>query len=369
MSKESRNCAVCGRASQPIPSELPACAECLRSDSPAARAIAERAHRRAREAFGLPGSVPAAPDGVRCRLCANACAIPDGSAGFCGMRVAEGGAVRSVAEPPSAAAVTWYHDSLPTNCCADWVCPGGSGAGYPRWAHRRGPEIGYKNLAVFYEACNFDCLYCQNWHFRSRRKADFSSPEDLVRAVDERTSCICFFGGDPTPQLPHALRAAELALEKRRDILRICWETNGAMSEALLEKALDLSLRSGGCMKFDLKAWSEPLHRALCGPTNAATLRNFERAAARIRERPEPPPLVAATLLVPGYVDEDEVRPLARFIAGLDPEIPYVLLAFHPDFRFGDLPTTSRAQAERCLEAARSAGLRRVRLGNPHLLI
>jgi len=60
----------------------------------------------------------------------------------------------------------WYHDPLPTNCVGDWVCAGGTGAGYPEYAYSSGPECGYKNLAVFFNACSFNCLYCQNWHFR-----------------------------------------------------------------------------------------------------------------------------------------------------------------------------------------------------------
>jgi pyruvate formate lyase activating enzyme len=67
-------------------------------------------------------------------------------------------------------------------------------------------------------------------------------------------------------------------------------------------------------------------------------------------------------------VGEDEVRRLSAFIAEADPEIPYSLLAFAPAFCMSDLPTTSAAEAESCLQAAREAGLRRVRVGNQHLL-
>jgi pyruvate formate lyase activating enzyme len=52
----------------------------------------------------------------------------------------------------------------------------------------------------------------------------------------------------------------------------------------------------------------------------------------------------------------------------LDPNIPYSLLAFHPQFYMQDLPTTSRNHAGRCLEIAQKAGLRRVKIGNLHLL-
>jgi len=130
----------------------------------------------------------------------------------------------------------------------------------------------------------------------------------------------------------------------------------------------ELSLSSGGCIKFDLKAWSEELHIALCGVSNKRTLENFQLLAGYIPKRPSPPFLIASTLLVPGYVDEDEVSRIASFIASLSPEIPYSLLAFHPQFIMDDLPTTSRQHAQRCLGAARRQGLERVRVGNLHLL-
>jgi pyruvate formate lyase activating enzyme len=135
----------------------------------------------------------------------------------------------------------------------------------------------------------------------------------------------------------------------------------------LLKKAAELALESGGCIKFDLKAWDENLNLALCGVSNRATLENFEWLADYGAPREEPPFLVASTLLVPGYVDVVEVENLARFIASLNPEIPYSLLAFHPQYRMQDLPTTSRKHAYECLEAAEKH-LRNVRLGNVHLL-
>jgi pyruvate formate lyase activating enzyme len=140
------------------------------------------------------------------------------------------------------------------------------------------------------------------------------------------------------------------------------------MAAALLEEVISLSLNSGGCIKFDIKAWSESLHFALCGVSNERTRENFEAVAKWICERPEPPVLIASTLLVPGYIDEEEVRNISKWIASLDPEIPYVLLAFYPQFFFHDLPTTPRNLAIRCKEVAEEEGLRRVRIGNLHLL-
>jgi len=140
------------------------------------------------------------------------------------------------------------------------------------------------------------------------------------------------------------------------------------MHPALLRQAAELSFNSGGCIKFDLKAWSEELHIALCGVSNKRTLENFRLLAEHIRKRASPPFLVASTLLIPGYIDKDEVSRIAAFISSLSADIPYALLAFHPQFMMNDLPPTSRRHAEECLEAAKAQGLRNVRLGNIHLL-
>jgi pyruvate formate lyase activating enzyme len=305
---------------------------------------------------------------MTCNLCVHGCRMDRDQVGYCGIRC---GTARSLRlDGRKRAKVSSYLDPLPTNCVADWVCAGGSGSGYPEYAHQPGPEVGYYNLAVFFESCNFNCLYCQNWHFKGNRdRLPWQSLADLARRISTRTSCVCYFGGDPTPQLPYSIRVSKRMREEHPGrILRICWETNGSMHPAWLTPMARLSLESGGCVKVDLKAWHGSTHQALCGFDNRLVLDNFIRLARLSRERPAPPLLVASTLLVPGYVDEVEVAHLANFIAELNPDIPYALLAFAPQFELARFPTTSRKQAEVCMEAARRAGLRNVRLANQHLL-
>ncbi|RLG44146.1 MAG: radical SAM protein, partial [Thermoproteota archaeon] len=165
---------------------------------------------------------------------------------------------------------------------------------------------------------------------------------------------------------------SKLALERAKEenrILRICFETNGNMSPGFADVAMQLVLESGGVMKFDLKFWDETLNIAMCGISNKIPLENFKRLGEKYFEkRPEVPILTASTLLIPGYVDEEEVGKIAEFIAEINPEIPYSLLAFYPCFELTDLPTTSRRQALSCLKVAKEAGLKYVRIGNVHLL-
>jgi pyruvate formate lyase activating enzyme len=363
-------CRLCGRTDLIISQRLGYCAACIRAHFAEVWPEIEALHQESRRAFGLPLAPPQDLQGKRCTLCFHACRIPEGGYGFCGARRVEGGQLRGGG--PAGAGLSYYYDPLPTNCVADWFCPGGTGRGYPRYAYCDGPERGYVNLAVFYHACNFNCLFCQNWTFKQATfKREGVPAADLAGAVTPRTACICYFGGDPTPQLPHALAAARLASGVARKAgrrLRVCWETNGAMQQAWLKPLVESSLDNGGVIKFDLKAFSEEIHLALCGVSNSQTLQNFAALAGRLSERPEVPLLCASTLLVPGYVDLEEIHGLARFIARLSPDIPYSLLGFHPQFYLQDLPVTSRDFAFQARKVAREAGVKQVNLGNLHLL-
>ena len=350
-------CSICHKTSPLIASTIGTCVDCIRKHPAEILPGLKEVQAETRHQFDLPQAPPHDPDGVHCPLCVNDCRIPKGQRGFCGLRENQQGKLVHLAGTPSKGILHWYYDPLPTNCVADWVCEGHT-------------QYGHVNLAVFYGACSFNCLFCQNWHFRkdvySGRK---TTAEQLADCADDKTSCICYFGGDPTPQIHHAIAASEAGLEKNKGrILRICWETNGAMNPSLLKKVADLSLKSGGCIKFDLKAFDENLSIALCGVTNRRTLENFEMLSEIAKSRPDPPLLIASTLLVPGYVDSEEVSKIAGFIASLDKDIPYALLGFHPQFYMSDLPVTSRRDAEECETAARKAGLNNVRIGNIHLL-
>ncbi len=357
---------MCGVSGAEVSAKLRVCGTCVRENSQVVIPFIKRAHHEARATFGLPLDPPR--DGVPCGVCVQMCRLQDGQKGFCGVRAGAGVAVKSVVP---GAIVSCYYDGLPTNCVADFVCPAGTDCGYPLFSKTPGPEYGYKNLAVFYGACNFSCLFCQNWHFRSmtRELRPVMTVEELAGRVDDRTTCICYFGGDPTPQIEHAIETSEIAV-RGKELLRVCFETNGSVARRYLRRMAELSYDSGGCIKFDLKAWNEGTHRALCLASNRLTMKNLEWLAQYHRQRGDRgvPFLVASTLLVPGYVDEEEVRGIASFIADLDPEIPYSLLAFAPHFMMRDMPFTSQAMAFRCLEVARDAGLRKVRLGNTHLL-
>ncbi len=321
-------CEICG---SPLPcTSIPTCPKCAKEHGEVAEAL--------HEGLKLIGKGD-------CRICSNMCGIDN--EGLCRMRYREKDMVKSRTSR-SHALLHAYFDPLPTNCCNAWFCRGSKMKGF--------------NLAVFYYGCNFDCLYCQNWSHKSVEIASSADIDELLnQALKRDVRCICHFGGSPEPQMSFALNFSRKVLEKRDDIM-ICWEWNGAGKKNLALRAAELSHESRGTVKFDLKAWNDNLHRILTGRSNGQVLRNFSAIFEKF-----PEVLSATTLLVPYYVDGDEVEEIARFIAGHDECIPYSLLVFHPDYRLRDLPVTPREQVLECYRRAKKH-LKNVNIGNLHLL-
>ena len=147
----------------------------------------------------------------------------------------------------------------------------------------------------------------------------------------------------------------------------VCYETNGNISKKWLGDIIEIIELTGGTLKFDLKAHTPQIYKALTGISNTTTLRNFESIAVSKKKR-EVEFLVASILLVPEYIDIKEIRKLCSFIAENDPTIPTALLGFSPHHGMSDLPRTSITHAQAALAIAEEEGLENVRIGNEGLL-
>jgi pyruvate formate lyase activating enzyme len=346
-----RTCVLCGKEN--ASEALHVCVDCIRSDSDKAMDYVKAAHRQIRSKYGLPTEPPKSEGGVICNLCSNECMLKEGERSYCGLKTNVNGRLKSLV-PYNHALLYAYRDTLPTNCCSAWFCPGSS-------------QFGKVNIAVFLYGCNFNCIFCQN---ASHKEFGTVTPVSLTEFVDSvnhyhNAYCVCFFGGSPEPQLLFAIHASESILAKKD--VRICWEWNGCGNKTLVKRAAELSLKSGGIVKFDLKAVDPNLSLALSGVSNKRAYENFEIIATELFEKSDPPVLTATTLLVPFYLDEKEVEQIASFIARINPDIPYSLLVFHPCFYMQDLPITPREQVFKCYEAAKRH-LNNVNIGNMQLL-
>ncbi len=363
-----RKCKLCGYESEEISESIRVCVNCLRENPEEALKISRESHRKWRRLIGLPTEVPR--KGIQCLLCVNECKIPEGSSGYCGIMWNRKGKLVPITGSFDKAYLHWYLDPHPTNCVAGPVCP--------EKEHR-----GFYNLAVFFAGCNLDCLFCQNIEHKYMIKNGSIDPFEGILigskeladiAMRSRVSCVCYFGGDPTPHSPYAIKTSREVIKRAEKIgttKRICWETNGLENPNMMREMARLSLKSGGIVKIDWKAYTPSVYEALTGINGEKALQRIKENVALITSmdnRKEPPLLVISTLVVPHYIDEEEVGGIARYLAQLDPDIPYILLAFAPQHLMHDIPTTSKKQMENVYNAAKKEGLKRVFVGNIWLL-
>jgi pyruvate formate lyase activating enzyme len=112
------------------------------------------------------------------------------------------------------------------------------------------------------------------------------------------------------------------------------------------------------CYKVDLKSMSPQNYRKLGGKLDHVldTIRWLVELGFWVE---------VVTLVVPGFNDsDDELREAARFLAGVSPDIPWHVTAFHKDYKMTDPENTSAATLLRAAAIGREEGLRFVYAGN-----
>ncbi len=207
--------------------------------------------------------------------------------------------------------------------------------------------------------CDLHCGYCQNW-ISSQTLRDENAvasfhectPKEIVEAARRAGSRVVV--STYNEPLITAEWAAAVFDEAKAAGMLCGFVSNGNATPEVLEflrPRLDL-------FKVDLKSFRDADYRQL-GGTLKAVLRTLE-SVKQMGYWVE-----VVTLLVPEFNDDErEIREMARFLAGLDQEIPWHLTAFHPDYRMNDRAATSSALLGRAWEIAREEGLRYVYLGN-----
>ncbi len=373
-------CKFCGTTSRNISEILQICRNCILDQNWAVvKPYLLNIHKQVRKTADLPGLPPKSSKDkieLQCNLCMNECSLNASDISYCGLRNIKKNQTGELPFPTkSKGYIHGYIDANPTNCCNAWFCPAGTSNGYPEYSNHNGPELGTYSYAAFLYGCSFNCLFCQNSSHKYISTRTLYDVEVLANEIynNKKITCICYFGGTPEPQLPFSINLAELILNKISDNkqdrkFRVCWEWNGSGNRKLVENCMKIALKTGGNIKFDLKSYHERLNYALCGVSNKRTLENFKfLAEAYFGKRKNLPEMSACTLLVPGYINKDEVELIAHFISEIDNKIPYSLLIFHPDYQMRDLPITSKDQALACFKIAKKY-LVNVHLGNQFLL-
>lgn len=215
-------------------------------------------------------------------------------------------------------------------------------------------------LSVGSYGCNMDCPFCQNdaismanEHGVPWRKV---APDELVdmarrlRGEDPRVCGLAFTYNEPLVGWEYVRDCARLAHDAGLSVVLV---SNGMACAPVVQGLAGLV----DAANIDLKAATEEGYRELGG--DLACVRATIEALAT-----DPAcHLEVTTLLVPGLVDPiADVDALARWIASLDPGIPYHVTRYFPHRRMADAPTPLAA-VRRAAEVARRH-LRHVFTGN-----
>ncbi|NIQ37342.1 MAG: AmmeMemoRadiSam system radical SAM enzyme [Proteobacteria bacterium] len=275
---------------------------------------------------------------VKCHLCFHECSIKDGGRGICGVRENRGGTLFSLVYGKS---ISQAVDPIEKK---------------PLFHFLPGTEI----FSIATVGCNFKCLHCQNYSI-SQASGDQGSeipgetlPPERVVFLARQTGCesIAYTYTEPTIFLEYALDTAKLAsLEGLKNV----FVTNGyIMPEALRTVSHYLDGAN-----IDLKSFSEDFYRKVCGARLQPVLdsiRLYKELGIWIE---------VTTLVIPNYNDsEEELRKIARFIAGTDQNIPWHVTQFYPTYRIQDQPRTPLAVLERARQIGMEEGLKYVYQGN-----
>jgi pyruvate formate lyase activating enzyme len=253
------------------------------------------------------------PAPLDCALCPRRCRIRNGAAGRCGVRRNRKGK----------AALPYY--GLITVLAEDPI------EKKPLYHFRPGSSI----LSLGFALCNLRCPFCQNWPISQRGAGAISgrrlSPaEAAALARDRGFSQIAYTYSEPLMHIEWLLEC--MALCRREGIANVL-VTNGCVNSDPAAEILALT----DAANVDLKCFSAETYDKVLGGNLEAVLR-FIETACRTGTR-----LEISTLVVPGLNDrEDEIRRCGEFIAGLSPDIPWHLGAYHPDYRY-EAPATAPA--------------------------
>jgi pyruvate formate lyase activating enzyme len=291
----------------------------------------------ARTADAAPALVDTIDRGrLRCYACGHACPLPEGAAGVCKVRVNRHGRLR----------VPWGYVGG-VQCDPIEKKP---------FFHARPGALAYSFGML---GCDLHCSYCQNW-VTSQALRDpnavspplATTPEDLVRdAIHQGAKVMVSTYNEP---LITSEWAVEVFKKARAAGLKTGFVSNGNGTPEVLEYLrpyIDL-------YKVDLKSFDEQHYHQLGGRMEPIlnTIRTLHEKGIWVE---------IVTLVIQGFNDSNqELTRLAEFLAGVSPDIPWHVTAFHKDYKMTDPDDTSPRTLRRAADIGTRAGLRFVYAGN-----
>jgi pyruvate formate lyase activating enzyme len=273
---------------------------------------------------------------LRCYACGHCCPLPEGAIGVCKVRFNQGGKLR----------VPWGYVGG-VQCDPIEKKP---------FFHAHPGALAYSFGML---GCDLHCGYCQNW-VTSQALRDpnavapplRTSPEHLVQdALRQGARVIVSTYNEP---LITSEWAVAVFKEAKAAGLITGYVSNGNGTPEVLEYLrpwVDL-------YKVDLKSFDDRHYRQLGGRIGPIldTIQRLWAMGFWVE---------IVTLLIAGFNDSrDEIERLTSFIAGVSPDIPWHVTAFHGDYKMTEPQNTTAKMLVAAADIGRANGLRYVYAGN-----
>ncbi|MGA2193386.1 MAG: AmmeMemoRadiSam system radical SAM enzyme, partial [Nitrospirota bacterium] len=280
----------------------------------------------------------AAGDGrTHCFLCGHHCIINDGKRGICHVRENRGGILYTLVYDQ---VIARHVDPIEKKPLFHFL-------------------PGSMSYSIATPGCNFRCMFCQNADIAQMPRdskliiGQPAPPETIVAdAVKSRCKSISYTYTEPTIFFELAYDTARIAHDNG---IKNVFVTNGYITKEALEKIrpyLDAA-------NIDLKGFSAGFYRKVCGA-------DLDKVLASIKLYYDLGIWIElTTLIIPNHNDSPgELREIARFIASIDPGIPWHVTRYHPTYRLTDQPPTPLSTIELARDIGYSEGLKYVYAGN-----
>ena len=280
---------------------------------------------------------PMGGDRVHCYLCPRHCHIGEGQAGFCFIRVNEGGKLYSLGYGSPAALQIDPIEKKPLN----HFLPG------------------TRVFSMGTAGCNMGCFFCQNWSI-SKSKSDqvhsvLVPPEDVpLLAMKFGCPSIAFTYNEPTIWGEYVIDICKAA---KAYGIKTVMVSNGYITREAFHDIYDYV----DAANIDLKAFTEDFYAR-------TTLTHLEPVLETLEWLKNETSVwfELTNLMIPTLNDDPaETRKLAEWVRDhLGVDVPLHFTAFHPDFKLQDKPRTPPETLHGARAIAREVGLHYVYEGN-----
>ncbi len=168
----------------------------------------------------------------------------------------------------------------------------------------------YKRAHIYSNTCNFNCQACT---YKAREiEREVLEVEKIRKALEKiELRTISFLGREPTTN-PQLQEMVEIVKNKFNVHTRIL--TNGSNP---IPRGIDAA-------SVSIKAYDDEIHKNYTGASNVNVLKNFVQTYKLGVE------VKASSVFIPEYIDHQEIEKISRFMANVDPAIPYHIIGFVP---------------------------------------